>query len=620
MSTTSEYRASAPVPARKVPPQRLRVAVRRIPPDVWAVGALTLLAAVIRFATIASQSYWADEALTVYEVHLRFSAMLTTVANTETTPPLYFIIAWAWAHVLGTGEAALRSLSALAGIAVVPIAYLCGRDLVSRRAGVIAAAFAAFNPFLIWYSQEARAYMLLMTLTAASFLWFIRAEREPSRRNIVWWAVFSALALATHFFAGFLVAPEVLWLLWRARSRDAIIAAGALAAVQVALVPLAVGDTGHGIRWIHAVPLLTRFSQTWTEFGVSGVYRHVSVPEGLWGGAIVLGIAVVLLAVAGKRVERRGAAVAGAIAAAVIIAPLVLALVRPADDFFLDRNLSPAWIPLSVALAAACSAPRMRDLGMVAATALLILFVWATYEIDTDHAFQRADWRGVAHAIGPASEPRAIMIAGGQSAIPLKIFLRGVNWVQPPPAQPVLVDQLDVVGSIAWSRIRGHGSRRGRALPRYLIPGAVFDGRTWVRNFDVARFTLLHPWRFSTKQLAERAGRFFRHTPATLLVLVQRGGGVRRGVAAPGRLPVAAPSRVPRGAHGRGRARHRAARHPRARFGRLRADDRELTGQALPLDACVMEEEPPVAVLRQFPCWRSHSLARLLGRGSPRRG
>jgi hypothetical protein len=208
----------------------LRVAVRRIPPDVWAVGALTLLAAVIRFATIASQSYWADEALTVYEVHLRFSAMLTTVANTETTPPLYFIIAWAWAHVLGTGEAALRSLSALAGIAVVPIAYLGGRDLVSRRAGVIAAAFAAFNPFLIWYSQEARAYMLLMTLTAASFLWFIRAEREPSRRNIVWWAVFSALALATHFFAGFLVAPEVLWLLWRARSRDAIIAAGALAA------------------------------------------------------------------------------------------------------------------------------------------------------------------------------------------------------------------------------------------------------------------------------------------------------------------------------------------------------------------------------------------------------
>ena len=583
---------------------------------MWAVAGLTLLAAVLRFATIATQSYWADESLTVHEVRQGFGAMLSTVARTETTPPLYFILAWAWAHVLGSGEAALRSLSAVAGVAAVPIAYLCGRDLVSRRAGVIAAAFTALNPFMIWYSQEARSYMLLMAFAGASFLWFIRAEREPSRRNIFWWAIFSALALATHFFAGFLVAPEVLWLLWRARSREAVFAAGALAAVQAALVPLAADDTSHGVSWIHHARMVPRLSQVATEFAVSNVYRHVTIPQGLWGGALVIVVAVALLALVGGRVERRGAIVAGGIAAAVIVVPLVLGLVRPADDFFLVRNVSPAWIPLSVALAAACAAPRFRDVGTAAATVLLVVFAYGTIEINIDPAFQRADWRGVAHVLGPATGTRAILVAGGQSAIPLKIYAPGVNWVQPPETRKLVIDQVAVVGSIAWAKVRGHPSHKGRALPRYYPRGAILLGHRWLRNFDVAQYQLLAPQRLDTRQLARRAGRFFRHTPANLLVLVQRGGpGVAPAPFAP--TPVAparaapapvAPGRVRTRSHTRDRARRR-----RVRSGRGGADDASLVRQAVPSLSCWMEVQPPVAE-RQYSCWRARSLPRLHGR------
>jgi mannosyltransferase len=547
MSTTSEFQAAAPMPARKLPNLRLRAAVGRIPADVWAVGALTLVAALIRFVTIASQSYWADEALTAYEIHLKFGAMLTAVAHYETTPPLYFIVAWAWAHVFGTGEAALHSLSALAGIAVVPIAYLCGRDLVSRRAGVIAAAFAAVNPFMVWYSQEARSYMLLIALTGASFLWFIRAARDPTTRNIVWWTIFSALALATHFFAGFLVAPEAVWLLLRARSRQALIAGLALAAVQAALLPLAVGDTSHGVGWIHKTPLLTRVAQVPTEFAVMTIYRHVTDSQGLWGAGIVVAVAVLLLVLAGRRAERLGALAAAAIAVTVMVGPLVLGLVRPADDFFLVRNLSPAWIPLAVMLAAACAAPRARDVGTAAATVLLILFVWGTIEIGTNPVFQRADWRGVAHALGASSEPRAILVAGGQEALALQVYLPGVKWVQPPATQRFLVDQIAVVGSIAHAPLRGPGRRKGRALPVRAPRGAVLIDREWVRNFRVAEYQLAHPLRLDIHQLYARAGRFFHHAPAGLLVLIQH----ERPVPAD-----AVPERVGRVVHRAGSARH----------------------------------------------------------------
>lgn len=581
MSTT-EYRASARVRRPTPPTPRMRAAVARIPAETWWVGALVVLAAALRFATLATQSYWADESLTVYEVRLPFGSMLSAVSHAETTPPLYFILAWAWAHIFGSGEAALRSLSAVIGVMVVPITYLCGRELVSRRAGVIAAALAAVNPFLIWYSQEARAYMLLVALTGASLFWFIRVEREASRRSVAWWLIFSALALATHFFAGFLIAPEALWLLWRTRSRLVLGASLALAAGQLALLPLASQDAGHGVGWIHAIPLVNRISQVPTEFAVMTIYRHVTISEGLWGGAIAIGVAVLLLVFAGSRAERRGASIAGALAAMVIVLPLILALVRPADDFFLVRNLSAAWIPISVALAAACAVPRARDIGVAVATVLAILFVVATLEIDGNPVFQRANWRGVAHALGATTEPRAILVVGGAEALPLKIFVPGVHWNQPQMTQPVLIDEIDVVGSIAHTMLRGPAHDKARALPGRAPAGAILLGHRWVRNFNVARYELIRPWRMNALQISARAGRFFRHhrAPKQLLVLVGT-GTPRPGLApiVPGQAPIApiVPA-LPRHAgrhharhtraHTRARARRHHARHHHRRRGR----------------------------------------------------
>src|SRR5947209_9762670 len=132
----------------------------RVSPELWAVAIVTVAGAILRFSTLSAQSYWVDEATTVHELHLSFGALLHAVRVNETTPPLYFVLAWFWAKLFGTGEAGLRSLSALLGTGLIPLTYLCGRQLISKWAGVAAAAFAALSPFMIWYSQEARSYML----------------------------------------------------------------------------------------------------------------------------------------------------------------------------------------------------------------------------------------------------------------------------------------------------------------------------------------------------------------------------------------------------------------------------------------------------------------------------
>src|SRR5947209_9433645 len=186
---------------------RVRPALR-VRADVAVLIAAVAVAVVIRILTIDNQSIWTDEALTGYETRLPFGAMLHTVINFETTPPLYFVLIWAWAKVFGTGAVALRVFSSICGVALVPVAYACGREIVSRWAGVLAAAFVAVNPLMVWYSQEARSYMLLALLTAIGFIWFMRAHRELSRRNLMWWITLACVSVMTHFFAGFIVAPE----------------------------------------------------------------------------------------------------------------------------------------------------------------------------------------------------------------------------------------------------------------------------------------------------------------------------------------------------------------------------------------------------------------------------
>ena len=183
-----------------------------------------MLGAALRFPTLDRQSFWLDELVTVSLLDRGLGDVLREIPRTEATPFVYYVVAWAWRSIFGLGEVGLRSLSALAGTATIPVAYGAGAVLVSRRAGLVAAALVAINPFLVWYSQEARSYALLALLGAAIGARLrSRASRGPQRG----WPggrLVSALAIATHYFAVFLVAAEAVWLLVRLRPRRPVVA------------------------------------------------------------------------------------------------------------------------------------------------------------------------------------------------------------------------------------------------------------------------------------------------------------------------------------------------------------------------------------------------------------
>lgn len=399
----------------------------RADPVVAGLIFLVAVAAALRFATIAHESYWFDEAHTVRLALAPFGAHALGIDN-QAEPPLYFALAWVWARVFGYSEAGLRSLSALAGVLTVPVAYSAARSLASRRAALIAAAIVATSPVLIAYSQEARSYALYVLLGALSFMFVARIREDPSARNHACWAVASALAVASHYFAVFLVVPEAVWVLLRsADRRRAKIAVGGLAAALLALAPLALHERVHGATdWIANSSLRLRLDDATRTLVVGRAPGDAAMR------AIQLaGLALVVVAVARADRRARGGARLALGASAVVVA-LAAAAGLLGADYVLDRNLLAAVVPMAVVVAVGLAVPARRRVTVALAVVLCAGLVAEHVRVARDPALQRDDWRSVAAAIGPARPDRVVSVVPGWQEFPLGLYRPGLRLMTAP--------------------------------------------------------------------------------------------------------------------------------------------------------------------------------------------
>ena len=466
----------------------------------WAVAGLTLLAAGLRFATLGAQAYHHDEVVTAGRVLSGgFGDAMFQVSDGESAPPLYYVLAWLWTQLVGTGEYGLRSLSALAGVATVPVAYLLAAELRGRRAGVAAAALVAVNPMLLWYSQEARAYALLVLLVTASALFFVRAGETGRRRDTLAWGAFSGLALATHYFALFPIALEGAWLLWR-RRRQALPGLSVVALAGLLLAPLALGQQSSGhAEWISTHAFGHRLWETAATFlvGETGdiIARPESFPPLLALAPFALALAaLLLLAWRGTSADRAAAAVPLAIAAAAVAMPVAIAIVAPSKDYVLARNLIAALVPMLVAVAIGVTLPSARRAGTALAAALVAYSLAVCVAAAVSSSLQRPDWRAVAERLGDPTESRAVVTwTLGQASLrrylasgSFQVFqdegfrwqVREVDFVSDGPAPPVSPDLLGPgFRQVGYERVGRLHVRRYAAPGPDLLPLRLRDVR-----------------------------------------------------------------------------------------------------------------------------------------------
>lgn len=177
---------------------------------------ITIVGAAIRLSQLGWNSLWLDEAATLWFASKGYIGVWNSVLSGEYNPPLFY---WLEVFMLnfGRSEFVLRFIPCVAGIATIPATCLLGKEWRNESIGLAGAALLAFSPYHVYFSQEARAYTLVI-LFAVLMMWaYLKACKSQS---YTWWittAAFAALAFWTHFYVFILIAFLFMYALWNTK-------------------------------------------------------------------------------------------------------------------------------------------------------------------------------------------------------------------------------------------------------------------------------------------------------------------------------------------------------------------------------------------------------------------
>ncbi len=170
---------------------------------VVAIGIL------LRFYHLSFQSFWIDEAFT-WTASRSYAAATIDTPN----PPLYYFIVMGWTYLFGVSEFAIRSVSAIFSILMIPALYFFASEWVEKKVALLAAIYFSISSFQIFYAQEARSMAMFsfLVLLSTALLW--RALRGTN--SLKYWFLYvlvSSVATYTHFIVLYFMLGHLLFVL-----------------------------------------------------------------------------------------------------------------------------------------------------------------------------------------------------------------------------------------------------------------------------------------------------------------------------------------------------------------------------------------------------------------------
>lgn len=424
-----------------------------------AVLLITLIAAVARGLLLARPLHY-DEAFTLTEYASRSPLFFLTRYTHPNNHVLHTLLAWIATRIADTPWVA-RMPAFLAGVAVVPAAWLAAAR-IDRRTALIAAALAAGATPLVEYSAQARGYTILVLCVL--LLYALRPG--PLGGGLLIAAGAWTIPVMAYAAAGYLA--------WRflddrgTAVRTAVTAAAATFVLYVPILVVSGPDSIVANGNVLPVPYAVLFTELprslatmWREWNLSFT----------WAGGIVLAIAAAT--------QRR------------FVLPLLVAIATIGAMLLASHRVPFArvWIfllPLFL-IAAAHGLSRIVPERLAAAVAILVAAITAANAVRLtardsfyeDPAF--AHTREIARSVG--RDPAPLLIVGPLDA-PLGYALRRApmpilvyRFDSDPAATRAAIAALPRVRAIASHSSDGQRQWRSLALPG-ARPVQSFPGAT----------------------------------------------------------------------------------------------------------------------------------------------
>jgi uncharacterized membrane protein len=422
---------------------RVSASISSSPLTGWrlALLAVTLFSGLLAVFRLAADSLWFDEAATWHTLQAPLAFFLATFTATEVAPPLHFVAMWPWLRLAGDSEFALRLPAALTAMLSVAVLGRWGRRLFGPGPGLLAALLLAAAPFHVRLAQEFRHYAqfsLLMLLSTAA-LW--EAWRRGGRARWVLYGVFTLAACYTHYFAGFFVAGQGVFVLtaaaaqrraeaspahWPAAWRNWLITAAAVGAGFSLWLPWMVREHAEYTEWIAGAQALQSPAQQLAHV-LQQILLGLNYP-GRSGPYWLLLVLAVILAAALRTGRRASSARAPALwlLTAVSLVPVLLAwLVSQLRPIVTSRYLLPMVPPLAALVAAGLWEIRPALGRCLLAGALMAAQARSLYRQDVNP--DRPDWRGAAALVQRCQQPGdQLLVAPAYQIYVLEYYL-GMN-------------------------------------------------------------------------------------------------------------------------------------------------------------------------------------------------
>ena len=348
-----------------------------------------VIAAILLFFDLGAKSMWIDE---YNSVQIAARPSLSTVTQGvlegfQRQPPGYFWLLHLWIRLAGTGDAAVRVLSALMGLGAVLLTFMLGRQLDQPDVGLSASYLLAISPTFVLYARMARYYLPTLFFALLSCCLFLALTGPPRRNRFSLWALYilaNVLLMLSSYVAGAVLLCQLVTVPFRSRAERsqltpwlaglivslAVVAAWFVYALpSIAGYPLAPADLAGGLSG-YAVKLVYPLY----SFAVGETLFPWRVP------AILGGLAALALFLLGMgRLRHRGFAlplvVTGLVASVALVVLSTVLFVVDVPFVNIPSRAIFALPFLSIAMAAGIAAVPVRWLRWVCIALLMLCAV-----------------------------------------------------------------------------------------------------------------------------------------------------------------------------------------------------------------------------------------------------
>ncbi len=173
----------------------------------WWLGVLVVFALLLRGIGL-SGGLWIDEIYSLLNSFRPSLVHIVTVFPQDNQHPLYSVLAHLSLSLFGESAWSIRLPALLFGAATVPLLYLLGKDVATRREAWYAALILTVSYHHVWFSQNARGYSALAFFAVLSTWLLLRAVGTGRRGLWIGYAIASALGAYTHLTMVFVVVAQ----------------------------------------------------------------------------------------------------------------------------------------------------------------------------------------------------------------------------------------------------------------------------------------------------------------------------------------------------------------------------------------------------------------------------